>query len=69
MHDFRDGEEARVLQHGIEVEVVVFRQSGELLYVFDKQNRLYQFHVRDVSPARGVYRDTCKNDMERAQPA
>lgn len=63
MREFQDGEVARVLRHGIEVEVVVFRQLGELIYVFDKKNRPYQFHVRDVLPARSSCTDTTEPGM------
>ncbi len=52
MHEFQDGEEARVVLHGIEVEVVVFRQCGELVYVFDQKNHAYQFHVKNLKPAK-----------------
>ena len=58
MHEFQDGEEARVIKHGVEVEVMVFRQTGDLVYVFDKENRAYQYPARDVMPARTLYTDT-----------
>ena len=51
MHQFHEGEEATIIKDGVEVEVVVFRQSGEAVYVFDKANRAYKFHVEDLLPA------------------
>ncbi len=48
MKQFQDGEQARILKGGEEVEVIVFRQSGEWVYVFDRRNRVYQFHVSDL---------------------
>lgn len=51
MHHFQDGEEARVIRNGADLPVVVFRQLGEVVYVFDGANRAYQFHVEDVRPA------------------
>jgi hypothetical protein len=63
MHEFQDGEEARVIKHGTEVEVMVFRQIGDLVYVFDKANRAYQYRVRDVLPARRLYTDTHEHGM------
>ena len=50
MHHFQNGEKARVLKHGVEVEVIVFRQLGEFVYAFDDGNRAYQFHVGEVLP-------------------
>lgn len=55
MRDFQNGEEARVLKRGVEMEVIVFRQSGEFVYVFDKENRLYQFHFSEILPAINPY--------------
>lgn len=52
MHHFQNGEAAKILKHGVEVEVVVFRQLGEFVYAFDKGNRAYQFRVKDVLPVR-----------------
>ena len=51
MHHFQDGEEARVMKNGAEVSVIVFRQLGEAVYVFDSASRAYLFHVKDVRPA------------------
>lgn len=51
MHQFRDGDAAKILRHGIEVELFVFRQCGELVYVFDRRNHLYRLPVRDLMPA------------------
>jgi len=51
MHIFQDGEEARILKRGVEAEAIVFHQSGEIVYVFDRENRPYQFHVESVVQA------------------
>lgn len=55
VHEFQDGEEAKVIRHGVEVEVMVFRQTGDFVYVFDKENRAYQYRARDVMPAKRLY--------------
>ncbi len=48
VNQFHDGEQVRILKSGLEVEMIVFRQSGDWVYVFDRDNRVYQFHVSDV---------------------
>ena len=63
MHQFQDGDEARILRRGVEVEVRVFRQSGELVYIFDMENRPYQLHVRDVLPVRRGCADTSEHEV------
>jgi len=65
MREFHDGEEARVIQHGVEVEVVVFCQSGDWVYVFDKANRAYQYRERDLMPVRTVQANTHEQRMSR----
>ena len=63
MHEFQEGEEARVIRHGAQVELMVFRQIGDFVYVFDKNNRAYQYHVRDVMPARTLFTHTHEQEM------
>jgi hypothetical protein len=66
MHEFQEGEEAKVIRRGAEVELMVFRQIGDFVYVFDKENRGYQYHVRDVKPATTLYTDAHEKVMSAA---
>lgn len=52
MHKFHEGDTASVIKDGVEVEMIVFHQSGELVSLFDRTNRYYLFHVMDVRPLR-----------------
>ena len=52
MHHFENGEAAKVIRHGEEMEVIVFRQLGEFVYAFDNKNRVYLFRATDVAPMR-----------------
>ena len=52
MHKFQEGQKARVMKQGAEVEMIVFHQSEELVYLFDQANRCYLFHIRDVHPVK-----------------
>lgn len=44
----QEGQKATVLKEGVEVEMIVFHQSGELVYLFDLANRCYLFPVSAV---------------------
>ena len=50
MHKFQEGQKASVIKDGAEVEMIVFHQSGELVYLFDPANRCYLLHISDVCP-------------------
>jgi len=49
---FQEGQKASVMKDGDEVEMIVFHQSGELVYLFDRANRCYLYHIRDVRPVK-----------------
>ena len=63
MRNFQDGEEARVIKHGVEAEVTVFRQIRDVVYVFDKANRAYQYRAGDLLPAKAFYAETHETAM------
>lgn len=53
MHKFEEGQKASVIRNsGAEIEMIVFHQSGELVYLFDQANRYYLFHIRNVRPVK-----------------
>lgn len=71
MHTFQEGQKARVMKDsGAEVEMIVFHQSGELVYLFDRANRYYLFHNRDVrlvpSPESSI--SSCNDSIEARLP-
>lgn len=67
MHDFHTGEPVRILKHGVEAELTVFSQQGEFVYVFDKRNRAFQFHVSNVFPLTRLHSDTHERDTSAAR--
>jgi hypothetical protein len=54
---FEEGQKVSVMKQGAEVEMIVFRQSGGLVSLFDRSNRFYLFQVKDVRPIKGYQSD------------
>jgi hypothetical protein len=50
VHKYQEGDKASVCKQGAEVEMIVFRQAGELVSLFDQSNRYYLFHIGEVRP-------------------
>ena len=65
MTKYREGQKARVMKHGIEVEMIVFRQTGELVSLFDRSNRFYLFHTRDVHPVSSPHSSISIRDISQ----
>jgi hypothetical protein len=65
VNEFWEGQKASVMKHGVEVEMIVFRQSGELVSLFDRSHRFYLFHVRDVQPLKTSHSSISICDISR----
>ena len=65
MNTFREGQKACVMKHGVEVEMIVFRQTGELVSLFDRSHRFYLFHVKDVYPVKSPHFSVSICDLSR----
>ena len=55
---FQNGEKATMVAHGTKVDVIVFRQTGDIVYVFDPSNRCYQVNVREVEQSLQLVRSS-----------
>jgi hypothetical protein len=63
VHKFQEGQKASVMKDGgAEVEMTVFHQSGELVSLFDRANRYYLFHIRNVRPVKSPQSSISKCD-------